>query len=112
MRTSKSEIAYSRSASTSIRRVSSRPPLRLRRGHRPAPGEVEENALQRLHRPLGSRLDGGWHFWIAEARLGQAIKETVAEAGYPDVRLEHGTRLIKRALDAAEAEAEDDGSDK
>ena len=50
------------------------------------------------------RFEDHWHFWIAESRLREAIKETVAEAGYPDVRLEYGVRILKQAFDKADAE--------
>lgn len=52
------------------------------------------------------RFEGQWHFWIAESRLREAIKELVARAGHPDVKLEYGTRILKRAYEEAAAKAE------
>jgi hypothetical protein len=37
------------------------------------------------------------HLWLAEARLREAINEVIARAGYPDVRLERGVRVIRNA---------------
>jgi hypothetical protein len=44
------------------------------------------------------------HLWIAEGRLRDAIKETVAEAGCPLVRLDPFERALHRAAEQIAAE--------
>jgi hypothetical protein len=45
------------------------------------------------------RFGGVWHMWIGEASLRAAIKETVAAAGFPLVRMDSFERAERRALD-------------
>jgi hypothetical protein len=52
-------------------------------------------------------LDGDHHLMIAERRLREAIKRTVAAAGFPDVLVDRITRKLRRAV--AEAMREHHG---
>lgn len=61
--------------------------------------------------------DGRSHVWIGQARLRDAIKECVAEAGYPDVRVAPATRARDARVQTAmeilrrrDASAGDDAS--
>jgi hypothetical protein len=44
------------------------------------------------------RFGRQWQIWIAEGRLRDAIKETVARAGFPRIRIDRFDRNIYDAL--------------
>jgi hypothetical protein len=48
--------------------------------------------------PAQLRHGRNWHLWIAEYRLRQAIKETVARHGHPLVRLDPIDRAVELAI--------------
>ncbi len=50
-------------------------------------------------RPTNHRWGRSRHLWVAESRLRAAIKETVASAGHPDVRLTPFERATRLAAD-------------
>jgi hypothetical protein len=58
------------------------------------------NTIIHGERPTAAQLRHGrnWHLWIAEYRLRQAIKETVARHGHPLVRLDPLDRAVELAI--------------
>lgn len=43
-------------------------------------------------------FEGKSQLWLGEARLREAITEVIAEAGFPDVKLDYGLRVIREAF--------------